>query len=125
MTALRSDFSSGNPLPASVASDSAASTSARGTVAGASGVAGTVFAVTARCYPGVPAPAAHAAGGSGAGPPGGRAPPPASHSSYAGPGGVGPAAGRPTGNDGAARDGDWDAAPPRGAGAPRPGGGPR
>src|SRR3954469_12443786 len=51
MTALRSDFSSGKPLPASVASESAASTSARRTVAGASGLAGTVSAVTARCYP--------------------------------------------------------------------------
>src|SRR3954469_4103079 len=51
MTALRSDFSSGKPLPASVASESAASTSARRTVAGASGLAGTVSAVTAPCYP--------------------------------------------------------------------------
>src|SRR4051812_8527280 len=60
MTALRSDFSSGKPLPASVASESAASTSASRTVAGAPTLD---VAVTGRCYPGEAAPSGRGAGG--------------------------------------------------------------
>ena len=111
MTALRSDFSSGKPLPASVASDSAASTSARRTVAGASTPLG---AVTARCYP-RSAPGEHAAGRSGAGPPAGRSPPHASHSSYAGHVRVSPASARPTGKAGSSRNVYWKAASTRGS----------